>query len=289
MDKKLIVGKIPYLNLFPIFYVLEGSGSHAPIAAASYEFIEGHPSSLNRMLRQAEIDVSPSSSIEYLRDREGYIYIDGHSISSEGPVESILIFSRMPLNDLGGKEVFVTHHSETSPILLDIILKKFYGIGARLKITDAPVKDAITSHSAYLSIGDEALLAKSRSHKISLDIQNHDYELCAIEHQLFYIYDLGALWLKHTSLPFVFALWTARKDSAEAKKELFEKFKNDLDSAKHNAMEHLKDIASASQLSAIISPDRIASYWRKISYDLNEKHKKGLELFRAYAEELGLL
>ena len=80
MTTKLRIGKISYVNMYPIFHALEGEFRNP-----SYEFVEGYPSELNRMLRDGELDVSPSSSIEYLRHKDMYTYLDGHSVSSRGP------------------------------------------------------------------------------------------------------------------------------------------------------------------------------------------------------------
>ena len=56
----LRVGRIPYANLLPIFHALEEGGAPEGIA-----YVEGHPSELNRRLREGGLDISPSSSIEY--------------------------------------------------------------------------------------------------------------------------------------------------------------------------------------------------------------------------------
>lgn len=284
MEQILRIGEIPYTNLFPIFYELKKECD-----CRDYAFIEGTPSALNRMLRYGEIDISPSSSIEYLRDRDNYIYLEGHSISSRGPIESIMLFSRLPIENLNGQEVFVTHQSETSPVLLKIIMNKFYSVDVTLKTTFVPIGNAILSHTAYLSIGDEALVTSSKSHMLKIDIPNPDYRLCTIDHNIFYIYDLGNLWQRHTGQAFVFALWIAKKDRINEKKELFERFKKDLDNAKSLSQRNLKDIALASAIKGIIGVKNLISYWNGISYDFTDEQMKGLETFGAYAEELRLL
>src|SRR5512135_2097525 len=93
-----------------------------------YEFVEGVPSFLNKEIREGRIDVSPSSSIEYLRNADRYDLIEGHSISSIGPVGSVFLFSRRPIEELAGATVATSSQSETSVALLRIILKKFLGV-----------------------------------------------------------------------------------------------------------------------------------------------------------------
>lgn len=272
----LKIGKIPYANLFPIFYMLQKECD-----CSEYEFIEGHPSALNRLLRSGKIDVSPSSSIEYLRYADRYKFIDGHSLSSKGPIESIFLLSRSPIEGLEGKTIFTSSHSDTSVVLLGIILSKFYKIECFLKPTDEKPESLIGKLDAFLCIGDEAMKAK----KIVENIQS----------SLFHIYDLGDLWYKNTNLSFVFALWIVRKNLTIEKPEFFKRFVHDLNKAKELATENLDEIAKAlrplfiNRYSLNIKEEELISYWRGISYDFNEEHKKGLKLFRRYSEELGLL
>ena len=103
------------------------------------------------MIRSGDLDVSPSSSIEYLRRPHLYELIEGHSVSSIGKVGSILLFSRDTIESLNGATVLTTAESETSSVLLDVILKKFYAISCSLESTSAPLETAMKSHNAYMS------------------------------------------------------------------------------------------------------------------------------------------
>ncbi|MEW6109521.1 MAG: menaquinone biosynthesis protein [Nitrospirota bacterium] len=262
---KLRIGEISYTNLFPIFYMLRKECD-----CSGYEFIEGTPSALNKKIREGDIDISPSSSIEYLRYPDRYKLIENHSISSTGPIGSILLFSRRPIETLNGLTVLTSSQSETSVALLRIILKKFYELECPLKSTSARIESAIRSNTAYLLIGDEALAE-------------------ALKWPRLYIYDLGDLWHKNTGLPFTFALWIANSDCYHGKSELLRKFTDDLNRSKASALKNLKAIAGSSPLVRFLSEDELVSYWKGISYDFNDEHKKGLELFRRYSEEIGLL
>lgn len=262
---KLKIGKMSYTNLFPIFYMLQRNAD-----CSDYEFIEGVPSSLNSMIRSGDIDISPSSSIEYLRHRDRYKLIEGHSISSSGPVGSILLFSKRPVEALQGQTILTSSQSETSVALLAIILKKFYEIDCRFKSSSEPMEKAMASHEAYLLIGDEAMQE-------------------ALNRPELRIYDLGDIWYKNTGLPSVFALWIARKELYENNSGLVTRFISDLDRSKVSALKNLSSIAADSELRHILSEEGLVSYWRTISYDLTDYHIKGLKLFGDYALELGLL
>lgn len=272
------VGRIPYANLFPIFYALQKQEGFQ-----SYEFIEGVPSELNKMIREGLLDVSPSSSIEYILRPFHYHLIDGHSISSNGPIKSILLFSRIPIEKLGGKRINYSFQSETSVALLDVILKKFYGIKCELKVAQRP-EDL---HSdAFLLIGDDALKYKARVHRQKETgkgiNKNVEYSLSTIEYDLF-VYDLGELWFKLTGFPFVFALWIARKD---LDKEILSRFQEDLDRAKETAISNLFEIAKHSSLKEFMSEKSIVSYWKLIDYDFKERHRDSLKLFEKYLKEI---
>ena len=266
-DQKLRIGKIPYANLFPIFYMLESECD-----CSGYEFVEGVPSALNYMLRVGEVDVSPSSSIEYLRYSSEYAIVENHSISSTGPVRSIILLSRKPIEELNGLPVLTSSQSETSVALLRIIFERFYKVKCDLKTADIHLDSLPSATEAYLLIGDDALKAVK-----------------GFNSQLFYIYDLGELWHKHTGLPFTFALWIYRKDCCKEKAELLKRFKNDLNKSKKLAVKNFKIIAPESPLKGILTENELISYWENISYDFGDEHKKGLELFRKYSEELGLI
>lgn len=265
LSMKLRIGRIAYTNLFPIFYGLQRKQN-----AACYEFIDGVPSELNKKIRSGVIDISPSSSIEYLKNRAHYRLIEGHSISSFGPVGSVLLFSNHPLEALEGRTVLTSSQSETSVALLAVILKKFYGIDAQLTATSASTGTALKKDDAFLLIGDDAMKE-------------------ALQWPREKIYDLGDLWYRHTGLPAVFALWIARHTCCTQNPELFGQFIRDLDESKSAAPGNFREIAGHSWLKEVIPVEGLVAYWKGISYDFLDEHRRGLELFREYAAELGLI
>ena len=264
-QERLKIGRIPFANLFPIFHELD-RGHRSP----AYEFVDGVPSLVNRLLRRGEIDISPSSSVEYLRQEDLYGIVEGHSISSFGPIGSILLFSLLPIEKLHGQTVLTSSQSETSVALLEIVLRKFYGMECLLTSSHQPLSEGLKDHPAYLLIGDEALREAQKKPAP-------------------YRYDLGGIWHERTGLPFVFALWIFRKEALSRKRGMLERFRNELDAAKAEALRNLTSIAGASPMIAFMTEEQILSYWQGISYDFTEVHRKGLALFRRHAEELGLL
>jgi chorismate dehydratase len=277
--QKLRIGKISFLNIVPIFKVLEGE-----CFCPEYEYVEGFPTELNRMLRENDIEISPSSSVEYLQNKEEYTYLDGHSISAEGSVRSILLFSRIPIENLGGHDISATHKSATSVSLLKIILSRFYKLDFKLTVTESPVEDAIDNHSAYLAIGDEAINTSRAALDINTTSIEQPFKLQSIRHQAFYVYDLSDLWYRHTGLPMVFALWTIKRDTLKDRKIEVDGFAKLLSEARSIARKKLWEFAQTPGL--ILPPDEAFNYWNDIIYDLPENCKKGLDLFGEYLKEL---
>lgn len=262
---KLRIGRIPYANLFPIFYMIDKQGG-----SARYDIIEGVPAELNRKLRDDIIDISPSSSIEHLRHPDRYEVIRNHSISADGPIQSILLFSKTPLESLNGQTILTSSQSETSVALVKIICRKFYNLSCAFASSADPIVKALRSNPAYMLIGDDAI---RESHKWP-DL---------------HVYDLGSLWKQHTGLPFTYALWLVRKECAAEAPEALAGFIRDLDRAKELSQTELREAAAAWPYKAMLPQEDLIAYWKGISYDLTDEHRQGLALFRRYAVELGLV
>lgn len=263
-DNKLKIGRIPYANLFPIFHYLEKECNRS-----AYKFIKGVPSKLNKMLRDGKLEISPSSSIEYLRNKNKYLILPWFSISSFGPIKSILLFSKRPIHELGGKTIAVSSESETSTALLRIVLKEFLSLKCKFRSIDQrSVVNILSSFPAVLHIGDTAMIESKKVVK---------------SYPSLYIYDLGELWFKHTGLPFVFALWIVRKNAVAEKNELIKKLSTDLINAKKYVNKKFPLIAKEAPQKKWLSEKELVAYWRIISYDFTEKHLEGLSLFEKYA------
>jgi chorismate dehydratase len=266
-DSKLKVGRIPYANLFPIFYYLDTECDHS-----RYKFIEGVPSKLNRMLRDGQLDISPSSSVEFLRHKRKYVILPWFSISSTGPIKSILLFSKLPIEKLHGHTIAVTSESETSTLLLKIILKNFLSLSCRFRSTgQRSVKRILSTCSAVLHIGDTAMREAKKTITMNSGL---------------YIYDLGELWDKYTGLPFVYALWIVRKKTVSQKWDQLKRFSEDLRKAVKYVNKKWNLIVKQAPQSKWFGEKELVNYWKSISYDFTERHMEGLRLFEKYTKEL---
>jgi chorismate dehydratase len=265
MPEKLRIGEIRYANCTPIYTMLKSGAD-----TSGYEFVAGDPATLNRMLASGDVDVSSSSSIEYARRQDEYLAIPGMSIASNGPVGSILLFSKVRVEKLSGKRIALTSASATSTVLLKILLRKHYVVEAEFSTHAPDLKIMLESSDAALIIGDEAL----KEHK-------------AAKGGGLYIYDLGDVWTSYSGLPFVFALWMVRKDSAARAPELVAKLRDDLVEARMKAALSYRVIARNAPEREWMGEDGLVDYWEAMSYGLDQDQVAGLMRFFALAHELG--
>ena len=227
----------------------------------------GHPTALNALLAEGAPGVSPISSIEIARHPGRYLVVDGLSIHSAGPVGSVLLVSRKPMEDLNGITVARTTASATSRVLLNVLLNQSVGVQPKFVDIPADTEDPLKSHDAALIIGDAAL----------------QYAPPRKAH----VYDLGDLWYRSTSTPMVFAVWAVRADLAEVDLErarlVAGGLRRSLEASRHNISPILRDAARETD----ISERNMAAYYRHVRYDLDGRALAGLKLFYECAVRSG--
>lgn len=184
------VGRIPYINCYPVYGAIDRG-----LIRIDAELVDGIPTTLNRMMASSDLDISVVSAVEYARDSERYLLLPDLAISCDGPVRSVMLFSRVPASELGSRDVVVSRSSMTSVALLELLFENVWRATPNFVAGDAEIRDvaADDSHTARLVIGDAALVLGSTG-------------------RYPYVYDLGEVWKSWTDLPFVFAVWVARRD-----------------------------------------------------------------------------
>jgi chorismate dehydratase len=176
----LRIGCVKYLNARPLIHGWEGD----------VDF--DHPSVLCRRLATGELDVALVSSFEFLRNPI-YCIVDDISISSDGPVYSVIVAHHGKISDI--EEIQLDPASETSTNLLRCVLPEL-GLDPRLAQSRTGVSPAVAESNAgrraQLLIGDQAIRFR----------QEYANE--------FSFWDLGEQWMKLFNVPFVYALWLVR-------------------------------------------------------------------------------
>jgi chorismate dehydratase len=231
----LRIGCVKYLNARPLIHGWPG--------AVDFD----HPVALCRKLGRGDLDVALVSSLEFLR-HPIYRIVDGVSISSRGPVYSVIVAHREELARI--QEIKLDPASETSVALLRCLLAQ-RGLNPRL----VPWHRHLADGAARLLIGDQAVRFRQ---------EDSDYRL----------WDLGEEWKNVADLPFVFALWLIRPEIENAK-EIADALRRTRD---HN-LENLDDIVSTQ---SDVSPEFCRKYYQEhLFFDLGKFEKAGLcEFYR---------
>lgn len=190
------LGRIPWINCYPVTGAIDRG--LVPVGA---ELITGTASELNDLLAAGELDVSVVSAVEYARNAAAYHLLPDLAISADGPVHSVALFSKRPVGELDGATVLRTASSRTSVLLLELLCRHRWGIAPKFATVRAESADldslAGLPHDAVLVIGDAALQLTARAAYPE-------------------VLDLGAEWKAWTGLPFVFAVWAARREASAA-------------------------------------------------------------------------
>ena len=252
------LGAVSYLNSKPLIFGLEALlGSRDVLSLAL-------PSLLATDLAAGAIDIGLIPVVEYFQHPEFQIVSDA-VIACRGPVWSVRIFFRCDPSQV--KTLALDDGSRTSVALSKVLFQQKFGFVPEtipLKMTDDP-REVLAD--AVLVIGDRAMHPESFRPAFQSD------------------WDLGQVWFEETGLPFVFAMWVARKSN----------FANDhwkltLERTRDDGLKHLREIADDAsekyQLSRGQCEDYLTNY---IRFYLNDDEWAGLSEFRRRCDALGLI
>ncbi len=247
----LRIGLVSYLNTAPLLWALK------KYTSSDWLFVEDHPTRLNAALRRGELDLALVSSLEYAQAFENYFLVPDISISATGRVGSVLLFGPQNLEDFTEREIILTSASATSVALLKLLLEDFCGL--KVSYRYGSLQEGIKAQ-AYLAIGDEALRLRG---------QNLFPEA----------YDLASIWMEHTRLPFVFAIFAVRKEAWGNKKEKIISFLTQLYLSRAKGVASLEIIANKCQGIAGLSSRQCLVYLKGIEYDLSGLKQEALKIF----------
>jgi chorismate dehydratase len=263
-SRRLTLGKIGFVNVLPIYYPLE-----AGIVPHPFSIISGTPAQLNELAAAGGLDVSAVSSVEYARHPDRYVLVPNLSISSRGPVGSVLLLSRVPIEELSGRPLLTSAKSHSSALLLRILFTLRLGITPDFR-TGHPAEDLARGDAplAMLLIGDEAL----RFH-------NHpDYP---------HRWDLGEVWHAWMGLPFVFGVWVIQRAALELPDEILQPAVASLLEAKAWGCAHPEEICLQAMPHELLDYDGLRSYYQGLRFDLGEVEEAGLRSFFRCLVEIG--
>ncbi|AEF94438.1 protein of unknown function DUF178 [Desulfotomaculum nigrificans CO-1-SRB] len=266
---KIRFGQVDYLNTLPVYHALEEG-----ILPFDGELVKGPPTMLNKMLLEGKLHISSMSSIEYARNVDQCMILPNLSVSADGPVQSILLFSRLPVTELDGKTICLTSSSATSVGLLKVLFDHYYHVEARY-VTMAPDLDRMmTTGDAALLIGDDAM----KEH-LKVKRENLPYQVT----------DLGEVWKQFTGESMVYALWVIRRDFAKAHPEAVNALCQTCLAAKSYAADHLEGLLEKSRRRTGLPIDVLVDYFKTINNEFTEEHRKALLTYYDYCYKSGLI
>jgi chorismate dehydratase len=176
------LGAVDYLNARPLVYGLE---RREDLFVVRFDA----PSLCAKLLHEGSIDVGMIPTIEYNRGQDDYRVVPGMAIISEGPVASVALFTKVPLDRI--RTIAADTSSRTSNGLLRVLCVERFGISPEFTQRPPDPDAMFASYDAALIIGDPALY---------LDHAGKGVEKI----------DLGEQWTTMTGLPFVWAFWAGR-------------------------------------------------------------------------------
>jgi len=259
------IGRIGYINCAPVYGAIDRGIVALPPAA---QLVTGTPAELNDLLVAGELDVSVISAVEYARHAKELLLLPELAISCDGPVRSVALFAKQPVSRLGGSTVLLSASSRTSVGLLELLCKDVWKIEPKFAQARAEAQDldalAALPHEAVLVIGDAALTLAARG---------------TYPHR----YDLGTEWKQWTGLPFVFAVWAARR---AADPGAVRRGHEALLASRAWGLAHLDLLAEEAARTTGVAQAACREYLEGLDYAFTYKHLAGLtDFFRRLAAE----
>ena len=241
--RPLRLGCVKYLNARPLITGWDGNVRL------------DHPSALCAQLARGELDVALVSSFEFLRNPI-YRIIDGVSISSDGPVYSVVVAHRGEFGDI--TEIALDPAAETSGNLLRCLVAEL-NLKPVVGSTSSDVND-----SARLLIGNQAIRFRQR----------HGAD--------FRFWDLGEQWKRLRHLPFVYALWLVRPEVQNVKP-----IADRLRALRDRNLARVDDVIARE---TEFDPEFCRRYYREnLLFSFGEEEKRGLRAFAELCQKHKLL
>ena len=275
--KSVRVGCVKYLNARPLIRGWPGN----------VEF--DHPSALCHRLAKGELDVALVSSFEFLRNPI-YRIVDEVSISSDGPVYSVVVAHRGALSNI--EEIELDPASETAVNLLRCLLGEL-GLKPRLirnidlqSVRPAGLQPAAWDAAENISAGRTGKMPMFQSGNARLIIGDQAIRFRQEHASAFQFWDLGEQWKKLTRLPFVYALWLIRPEVPHARL-IAQRLRGIRDENLADIRAIVADVVGSKQE---ITRQLLNTYYNKhLRFGFGAREKQGLQTFADLCAKHGVL
>jgi chorismate dehydratase len=243
------VGRVPYLHAEPFYF---------DMARRGIELHEMVPRALVTAAEAGGIDAGPVSLADSFRLEDRFQPVGGFCVAGAKQAGSILLFSSVPMAELGGLPIGVSDEASSAPRLLRVLLRLRYGVEPEAFV---PL-DA--DYEAFLLIGNQALRQRLGAPGLR------------------YTYDLGAEWHAWTGLPWVFCRWMVRKDIAPKDRALLE---DTLYVGIEEGVNALYGLAEPRE-DLFMLPRDVVTYIQGLRYHIGHAEQRAIRQFQHYLKQL---
>ena len=247
-----------YVNDLPIYAAFDAGAVEYPGT-----LIADVPARLNAMMRAGELDMGPVSAFEYALDAKRYVLLPDLCIGARDEIVSVLLVSQTPPALLHGAKIATTKESASGRNLLRVLLERRYGVQAEFVEAEDPIACAREGQPAMM-IGDAAIDA-------------------AFEFPSELVYDLGALWRDWTGEQSVTAVWVARREIFESRRDEVRACLHALTDAYSWGRANLDEVIDLAQRMKPRPAGFYEIYYGKLNFTFHSAAQRGLA---AYCREL---
>lgn len=252
------VGHIQFLNCVPLYWGLARTG-----ALLDLELTKDTPEKLSAQLVSGGLDVGPITLMEYLRHSDELVALPDIAVGCDGPVMSCVIVSQVPLGSLDGARVALGSTSRTSVRLAELLLAEQYKVEPDYYTCPPDLSLMMQEAQAAVLIGDAALRASL-----------YDAPRLGLE-----VHDLGLMWKEWTGLPFVFAVWAARRDYLAAHPEAVREVHRAFLASRDLSMEEVEKVAEQAARWESFDADTLQRYFTTLDFSLGQDQLTGIAEF----------
>jgi chorismate dehydratase len=252
------VGHIQFLNCLPLYWGLARTGTLLDL-----ELTKDTPEKLSERLVRGDLDIGPITLVEYLRNAEDLVALPDIAVGCDGPVMSCVIVSQRPLEDLDGARVALGSTSRTSVRLAQLLLSERYGVAPDYYTCPPDLGVMMQEADAAVLIGDAALRASL-----------HDAPRLGLQ-----VHDLGLMWKDWTGLPFVFAVWAARKDYLAREPETVHEVHQAFLASRDLSLEEVAKVAEQAARWETFDAELLERYFRTLDFRFGPEQLAGVREF----------
>jgi chorismate dehydratase len=252
------VGHIQFLNCLPLYWGLARTGTLLDL-----ELTKDTPEKLSEQLVRGDLDIAPITLVEFLKNADQLVAFPDLAVGCDGPVMSCVIVSQVPLDRLDGAKVALGSTSRTSVRLAQLLLAERYGVQPEYYRCPPDLGLMMQEADAAVLIGDAALRANL-----------HDGPRLGLD-----VHDLGTMWKEWTGLPFVFAVWAARRDYLAREPEMVRRVHAAFLDSRDVSLEEVDKVSEQAARWEAFGADVLAQYFTTLDFRFGSAQLRGVTEF----------